>query len=324
MATITDNEWTNRLADIMPANFLTNRSDTFAIEYNKIVTTLFNRIGRTYIAGQPNAYNPFDSWNSAVMDYGDTVEKITLPFIKGLTPDFDPAEPNPFKTVKPTAKTQYWKQNDALQYKQTLWQNQIQKAFESEQSYGSFTGEIMNMMYKSVGWDNYIKWKKYLSNADFVADGAKDTLTYTDDEQYGIDMWLKIKDWVTNKLRYISADYNKMGVETSSPSVDVVITTATKNLMDAALKGVYNVDKIEMPGLNFIEIDSFATAEGAGSDTTQEVLILTKGMCEYIPRTPVASALYNPENLYTNYWYTQEGLYLIDTAQNAVTISRAS
>ena len=315
--TTTDTLWTDRLASIMPDNFLTNRTTEFTAKAN-LLENMINRIGRTYIAGQPNAYNPFDSWNASVMEYGDTVQKYTLPYITGTTPDYEPDDPNPFKTAKPTTESQYWTINDAVQYKQTIWQDQIQKAFTSAETFGTFTGEIMSQMYKSVGIDNFLKWKKYIGTVDFIPEASQVSVEYTDETDYGITLWKTLKDWVTNKLKYPSSDYNAMGFLTSSPSVDVVITTEARNMMDNALSGVYNVDRIIPPGLNFIQIDSFPEQTSG----TLDAVIMTSGMAQYIPRVPIGSALYNPENYYTNYWYKQEGMFLIDQAQNAVSITR--
>ena len=111
-----------------------------------------------------------------------------------------------------------------------------------------------------------------------------------------------------------------MGFLTSSPAGDVVIHTEARNMMDNALAGVYNVDKIVPAGINFIEVDSFATVTGQANP--MDAIILSKGMCSYTPRTPESGSLYNPENLYTNVWYTEQGLFSIDYAKNAVQFYR--
>lgn len=325
LPTSTDDLWTQRLADVVPDNFSTNRTTSFTAKAG-ILENMINRIGRTIIAGQPNAYNPFDRFTRPVMDYGDTVQMYTLPYITGTEPDFDPTDPNPWAIVKPSTKAQYWQMNDAIQYKQSIQGDQLKKAFISSDAYGSFTSTITQNMYESVGIDMFIKWKKYLSSTDYVdtTNGLMtieaDTTTEAGQDAYGMALWKMLKDIVTNKLRYPSDDYNKMGFLTSSPSVDVVITTEAKNMMDNALAGVYNVNQIVPAGLNFIEIDSFATVSGQSNPL--DCAVLTSGMCSYIPRTPESGSLYNPENLITNLWYTQQGLFMIDQSKNAVQIYR--
>lgn len=327
LPTNTDNLWEARLQDIVPDNFSTNRNTSFTARAG-ILENMINRIGRTIIAGQPNAYNPFSRWTRPVMDFGDTIQQYTLPYISGREVDFDPATPNPWAIVKPTTEAQYWQMNYAIQYKQSIQGDQLQKAFVSQDAFGSFTSTITQNMYESAGIDMFLAWKKYLSTQDYVdtTNGIEtitaDVSTADGQDEYGLTLWKTLKDIVTNRLRYPSEDYNKMGFLTSSPSVDVVITTEAKNMMDNALAGVYNVNQIVPPGLNFIEIDSFATP--TGESNTLDVAILTSGMCSYTPRTPESGSLYNPENLYTNIWYTQQGLFSIDQSKNAVQIYRSA
>lgn len=323
MATTTDTLWDARLKAIMPDNFMTNRTTEYTAKAG-IVENMINRIGRTIVAGRPNAYNPFTAWTRPIMDYGDTIQKYDVPYIQGRKPDYEPANPNPFATVKNEVKAQYWQTNDGTQYKNTIRDDQMKKAFISQDNFGSMVGELTATIYKSAGIDMFIKWKKYLSTVDMVTDDGKVDISYdeTDKDAYGLKLWETIKDVVKNKLRYPSSKYNVMEFLTSSPSVDVIITTEAKNMMDNALRGVYNVDKIVPAGINFKEIDSFATADGKTTDT--DVLIITSGMASYTPRTPIAGALYNPENYYTNYWYKEEGIFALDLAQNAYMISRGT
>ena len=323
MVTTTDELYTDRLSAIMPADWKTNRATEFAANAG-ILANMINRIGRTIIAGQPNAYNPFSIWTRAVMDFGDTIQRYTLPYVKGKKPDYSPENPNPFKMEKPSTQAQYWDINDGVQYKQTIQDDQLKKAFVSAGTFGSFAGAIMNNMYESVGIDQFIKWKEYLSQKDFVPATAQDGIAYTagKEDEYGLALWKAIKTWTRDKLKYPSSKYNVMGFLTASPSVDIVITTEAKNMMDNSLAGVFNVDKIAIPGINFIEIDSFATIDQ--ETRPLDAMILTSGMCDYTPRTPISGALYNPENYYTNYWYKEEGIFSVDLARNAVMLFRGT
>lgn len=327
MATSADTLWDARLKNIVPENFDNNRSTTFQATAN-LIENMINRIGRTIITGQPSAYNPFERWTQPVMDYGDTIQEYTLPYITGRKFDPNPTTPNPYLTVKQEVQAQYWKLNDSIQYKQTLYNYEVKKAFTNADTFGSFTATIMQNMYESVGIDKYQKWIKYLSTDDYVdADNglieiSADVSTDNGKDAYGLSLWRTLKDIVTNKLKYPSSDYNKMGFLTASPAVDVVITTEAKNMMDNALAGVYNVNKIVPPGLNFIEVSSFNTVDGQTNPL--DAIVLSAGMCKYTPRTPESSSLYNPENLNTNIWYTEQGLYSIDYSKNAVQLYRAT
>lgn len=322
MATETDTQWTARLADVVPANFSTNTSDTFTATAG-FLSNMINRIGRTVIMGQRNVNDPFSDWTDPVLDYGDTIQKYCVPFISGRKPDYDPNAPNPFTTAKNAPEVQYVKFNDDVQYKTTIFNNQLKKAFASADTFGAFTSELTNAVYNSAGLDRFLKWKKYLSKTDYLnATNGILEVTYdsVDPDGYGYDLLMKIKQMVTDKMKYPSKNYNKSGMMSASPAFDVVITTEAKNMIDASLKGVYNLEKVGIPNITFKEVDSFATVTGQANPL--DVVILSKGMAHYTPQTPESGSIYNPENYYTNLWYKESGYFSFDPFYNACQIYR--
>lgn len=322
MTTVTDTQWTERLANVVPANFMSNTSKTYEVAAS-FLENMIDRIGRTIIMGQRNVYDPFSDWSDPVMDFGNAIQKYCVPFIEGRKPDYDPADPNPYKTVKTNPEVQYVTFDDDVQYKQTMFNLQLKRAFESESSFGSFTAELTGAMYKSAGLDRYLKWKKYLSKTDYLnaTNGIK-SVTYdaTKPDEYGYALWQQIKELVTDKMKYPSKDYNNYGMMSASPAFDVVITTEAKNMIDASLKGVYNLEKVSIPNITIKEVDSFASV--TGKTDPLDVVILSKGMAHYTPRSPEAGALYNPENYYTNLWYKEAGAFSFDPFYNAAQIYR--
>ena len=108
----------------------------------------------------------------------------------------------------------------------------------------------------------------------------------------------------------------------ASPAFDVVITTEAKNMIDASLKGIYNLEKVSIPNITIKEIDSFATVQGEANPL--DVVILSKGMAHYTPKSPESGALYNPENYYTNMWYKEAGYFHFDPFYNAAQIYRSA
>lgn len=320
--TVTDTQWNERLANIVPANFMSNTSNTYQVAAG-FLENMIDRIGRTIIMGQRNVYDPFSKWADPVMDFGNAIQKYCVPFIEGQKPDYDPTDPNPYKTVKTNPEVQYITFNDDVQYKQTLFNLMLKKAFESQSSFGSFTAELTGTMYKSAGLDRFLKWKKYISKTDYLneTNGIK-TVEYdaTNPDEYGYALWQQIKELVTDKMKYPTKDYNKYGMMSASPSFDVVITTEAKNMIDASLKGVYNLEKVAIPNINIMEIDSFATV--TGQTNPLDVVILSTGMAHYTPRSPESGALYNPESYYTNLWYKEAGAFSFDPWYNAAQICR--
>ena len=316
--TNTDTNWTNRLNAVMPTNFLTNVADTFTPNANAIVSALINRIGRTIIRGARTIDNPFDRWTDPVMDYGDTIQSIFVGIDSPIKLDEKPSTPNPFSTAWPDAKVRYAEYNSAVQYKKTINYDQLRMAFTNEGSFGTFSGEVLDSMSKALGLDRFTSWKKYISQNVYTPAKGQIQIEYdtADPMAYAENVLATIKDMVTNKLKFPSSDYNNAGVVNTASQFDVVMTTETKNLIDQYLSGVYNLEKLDIPGVSWILIDDFATtASTAGSDQL-DVAIFPVGMNHYVPRTTFTGMLDNPENLYTNHWLTVQGIYYMDNTEN--------
>lgn len=319
MPTTTDTMWQNRLQSIMNANFLTNTSDDFTANANAIISNLINRIGRTIIRGARTIDNPFDSWTDPVMDYGDTIQSIFIGIDQGRKLDEKPTSPDPDAPAWPSAQVRYAEYNSATQYKKTLNYDQLRMAFVNEGQFGSFSGEVLNSMGKAAGLDRYTEWKKYISQNTYTTATGKKSISYDSNDPMGYaeDVLDFIKSMVTDKLRFPSSEYNTAGVINTASQFDVVMTADTKNLIDKYLSGVYNMEKLDIPGANFILIDSFATCESATSTGDQlDVAIFPVGMNHYVPRSTFTGMRDNPENLYTNHWYTIQGTYYMDNTEN--------
>lgn len=326
MATTTDTMWTNRLASVMPTNFLTNVADTFTPNANAIVSALINRIGRTIIRGARTINNPFDKWTDPVMDYGDTIQSIFIGIDTARKLDEKPASPDPFATAWPDAKTRYAEYNESFQYKKTLNYDQLRMAFTNEGTFGTFSGEVLDSMSKAAGLDRFTAWKKYISQNTYTPQAGQIQITDddTDAMAYPEQVLSTIKDMVTNKLKFASSTYNNAGVINTASQFDVVMTTDTKNRIDQYLSGVYNLEKLDIPGVNWILIDDFATVASKTGGDQLDVAIFPVGMNHYVPRSTFTGMLDNPENLYTNHWLTIQGMYYMDNTENNAQIYKKS
>ena len=325
MTTTTDAQWSARLASIVPSNFLTNVSTSFSAGTG-ILDTMINRIGRTVIHSVDNPYNPFSKYSKANMDFGDTIQEYKVKFINGQALDVDPSTPAPFVPVKNKPIAQYSKYNDATQYKQTIFDDQLKLAFQGQEQFGDFVAAQLDTMYQSDALDKFVKWKKYISDTSNI--GVAENLTETDDTKadYGEELLKTFKEYVT-KFRLPSASYNKAGDMALSGDIDIIMRAKDKNLIDVdVLSGVYNLDKLDIKA-NFIYIDDFATPSALPSGITASselvAVIADSRAYSYTPRTAQGGGLYNPENLYTNYWYTVQGIYSVARFRNICQLYKA-
>lgn len=317
--TQTDTQWTARLNAIMPDNFMSNINGEF-LKQEGILDTMMEMIGKTVIHSVDNVMNPFTKYTKSIMDYGSTVQEYKSSFIAGE--DFtanDPVNPNPYIPVKNKPIAQYETINDRVKYKQTIFDDQLKLAFESQATFGDFVASQLSALYESDALDKYIKWKKYMSNANIYGTTATVGTDAADNADYGEALIKSIKDYVT-KFRQPNTIFNANGDMAISSSIDVIMRATDKNLIDMdVLAGVYNVDKMSIDA-NFIYIDDFATVTDGSGSKTLACIIADSRAFSYTPRTPMGGSLYNPEDMYINYFLNIQGVYSVAKFRNVVGI----
>ena len=327
MTTTTDTMWTERLATVMPANFMGNISNTFQANQN-LLDAMINRIGLTVISGVDSPYNPFAKYTGPVVDYGDQVQKYKIDFIKGeqFHTDNSEAEPdriNPFKPVRRNPYAQYVMLDDSVQYHETITNYEFKKAFTSDAKLGDFVSAKLDAMYESDGLDKYIKWKKYLSDAAKFGKLVGIETDDSDTDVYAGNLWDAIRLYANSKFRQPSSQYNIAGQTSISPSVDIIMKADDKLLVDKYLKGVYNLEKTDI-NANFIYVDDFATLANVPETMTDvgdlSAIVMDSRACQYFPRTPEAGSIYNPKGLNMEYYLTIQGTYCVDRFRNVVGI----
>ena len=328
MTTKTDTQWSERLANIMPANFMDNISGQFLIN-NGILNTMINRIGLTLIHSPDVMTNPFGDFTKTIMDYGDTVQEYKVKVIDGkqfpadeFGDDQSVYEPNPYAVEKNKPYAQYSQLDDKVKYRQTIFDNQLKLAFTSEAKLGDFVASMTAAMQESDSLDKFIKWKKFMSNEAIY--GTNDTITADDDTEYFAKMIRKMKDTIT-KFRFPSKLYNKAQDMVVSKNISIIMKAEDKNKIDMdILAGVYNMDMMNLDAKIRL-VDDFATVSvttGTGELATTvnkdvACIIVDDRFFSYFPRTPMAGALYNPEDMYTNMFLNVQGTYSAALFRNA-------
>lgn len=328
MTTKTDTQWSERLANIMPANFMDNISGQFLIN-NGILNTMINRIGLTLIHSPDVMTNPFGDFTKTIMDYGDTVQEYKVKVIDGkkftadeFGDDQSVYEPNPYAVEKNKPYAQYSQIDDKVKYRQTIFDNQLKLAFTSEAKLGDFVASMTAAIQESDSLDKFIKWKKFMSNEAIY--GTNATITADDDTEYFAKMIRKMKDSIT-KFRFPSKAYNKAQDMVVSKDISIIMKAEDKNKIDMdILAGVYNMDMMNLDAKIRL-VDDFATVSvttgtGENAETvTKDVacIIVDDRFFSYFPRTPMAGALYNPEDMYTNMFLNIQGTYSAALFRNA-------
>ena len=307
MATNTDAEWTARLNTIL-ANFNSNYSGTFVAGANNLYTTLYNRIGRTVVDGPDHAKGVFAKFNKSITDYGDTIQFIKSKVLSGQV--YDPNAASPFGGSRNVPIAEYWKNNERVQYEIQITEQDMLKAFSNADTMGSFVAAQLETLQASREYDQFIEWKKFLSdNTKFEQTHAYEALTaYT-----GQAIWEKIRA-ITQSMRFPTDDFNVQQDVAMSDDLTLIITAEAHRFIDAYLAPIYHTDLIGLSGVDIIDVDSFATPTGTDEIVFQ---IWDNRALGYYPKTPRATSAYNARALSTTNFLTVEGTYTAAKYRNA-------
>ena len=306
MATNTDAEWTARLNAIL-ANFNSNYSGTFTAGANNLYATLYNRIGLTVVDGPDHAGGKFAKFNKSITDYGDTIQFIKSKVLTGQA--YDPDAASPFGGSRNAPIAEYWKMNESLQYEIQITEQDAMRAFTNAGTLGSFVASQLETLQASREYDQFISWKKFLSDKTKFAANAYQALSAMN----GADIWNTIRT-VTQAMRFPTDDYNVQGDVAMSDKLTLIITTEAHRLIDLYLAPIYHTDLVGISGVDIIDVDSFATPTGSDEIVFE---IWDDRALGYYPKTPRATSAYNARALSTTNFLTVQGNYTAAKYRNA-------
>ena len=307
MATNTDAEWTARLNTVL-TNLLGNYSGTFTAVANNLYTTLYNRIGLTVVDGPDHAKGKFAKFNKRIVDYGDTIQFIKSKVLTGQ--QYDPDAATPFGGSRNVPIAEYWKNDERIQYEIQITEQDMLKAFSNAGTMGSFVAAQLETLQASREYDQYITWKKFVSdNTKFKAGTGYETLGAYN----GATIWNKIRE-ITQDMRFPGTKYNVQGDVAMSDDLTILITADAHRLIDLYLAPIYHTDLVGLTGVDIIDVDSFATPTGTDEIVFQ---IWDDRALGYYPKTPRATSAYNARALSTTNFLTIEGTYTAAQYRNA-------
>ena len=306
MATNTDAEWTARLNSIL-TNFLTNYSGTFTSGANNLYSTLYNRIGLTVVDGPDHAGGKFAKFTTKITDYGDTIQFIKSKVLSGQAYDHNAA--TPFGGSRNAPLAEYWQMNESMQYEIQITEQDAMRAFTNADTLGSFVASQLETLQASREYDQFIEWKKFLSDKTKFAANAYQALTAMN----GGDIWNTIRT-VTQAMRFPTDDYNVQGDVAMSNKLTLIITAEAHRLIDLYLAPIYHTDLVGLSDVDIIDVDSFATPTGTDEIVFQ---IWDDRALGYYPKTPKATSAFNARALSTTNFLTVQGNYTAAKYRNA-------
>ena len=240
---------------------------------NQFVNALVNRIALVRINGA-TFNNAYAELKKGYLEFGETVEEAFVNIAKAREFSAEKADSREFKRSLPDVRAAFHAINWRVQYPVTIQNEDLRMAFQSAQGVQDLIARIVDSVYRGAEYDEFLLFKYLIIKAVTkgkmfpVATGA--TLQTAAAAFRGM----------SNKIQFMSKQYNASGVTTNTPRADQYI------FMDAqfnaqfdvnVLASAFNMDKADFMG-RLMLIDDWTTFDNdrfsnitAGCDSVESV-----------------------------------------------------
>lgn len=310
---------------------------TYSARQNAFLNALVNRIG--YVLITSKLYdNPLRQFKKGILEFGETVEEIFVDLAKPFQFDPEKAETDIFKREIPDVKAAYHTLNFQKFYKVTISNDELRQAFLSWQGINNLIARIVDTLYTSLNYDEYLV-TKYMIAINALNGNMATTTIAALDKANADDFSIEARS-VSNLLVEMSTKYNYAGVHTYTNKDDqyLFLTARGSAVIDVgSLAVAFNMDKAEFMGHtvvinSFSDIDSdrlgllFASDPNYRPLTDDEVAQLDKIGAVLVDRNWFMifdhyinmTEQYNGEGLYWNYWLHAWRTFSVSPFANAV------
>ena len=242
---------------------------------NQFINALVNRIALVRVKSA-TFNNDYAELKKGYLEFGETVEEVFVNIAKAREFSAEKAKDREFKRTLPDVRSAFHTMNYRVQYPITIQDEDLRMAFMSINGVQDLIAKIVNSVYVAEQYDEFLLFKYLLIKgfnsgvAPKVKAGAADA--YKD--------WAASFRSVSNKLTFMSKNYNIQGVTTVTPKADqyIFMDSDFNAKFDVnVLASAFNMDKADFMGRLKL-IDDFTTFDNerfseimAGSDMIEPV-----------------------------------------------------
>ena len=221
---------------------------------NQFISALLNRIALVSVKSA-TFNNPFGELKKGYLEYGETVEEVFVEIAKAREFSVEKAEARELKRTLPDVRSAFHIMNYYVQYPVTIQEEDLRRAFLSLDGVQDMIARIVDSVYRAAEYDEYNLFKYLLIKA------YNNHVIYRQNIENTTNAAAKAFRAMSNKLTFITTDYNAEGVHVNTPREDQYI------FMDADYNAAFDVDVLSaafhMEKADFMGrlmlIDSFTT-----------------------------------------------------------------
>ena len=251
---------------------------------NQFINALVNRIAVVRVQSA-TFNNPYAMLKKGYLEFGETIEDIFVGILKAVHYSAEKAEAREFKRTMPDVRSAFHTMNWRVMYPVTIQDEDLKLAFLSIDGVTDLISKIVDAVYTSAEYDEFLLFKYLLIKS--ISHGKMKPIsigTGTDIKESAIQF-----RGISNKLPFMSSEYNEAGVTNNTPKDRQVI------FMDAmynaqydveVLASAFNMDKADFMGRLFLiddwttfDMDRFdvimAESDGLEAVTPEELALLS-------------------------------------------------
>ena len=289
---------------------------------NQFINSLINRIALVRVQSA-TFNNPYAILKKGYLEFGETVEDIFVQIAQVVDYSAEKAEARELKRTMPDFKSAFHAMNWRVMYPITIQDEDLKLAFRSAEGVQDLIARIVDSIYTAAEYDEFLLFKYLIIKA--VSAGKMFPVSIGD----GTDLKDAAKAFrgTSNKIQFMSKDYNEYGVKTNTPiGRQVIFMDSNFNAeFDVdVLSAAFNMDKADFMGRLFL-IDDFTSFDNerfelirSASDGLEAVSAAELALMADVKAITVdenwfqvydnlnkMTENYVGSGLYWNYWYHQ-------------------
>lgn len=219
---------------------------------NQFINALVNRIALVRV-NSATFNNEYAELKKGYLEFGETVEEVFVNIAKAREFSAEKAEDREFKRTLPDVRSAFHTMNYRVQYPVTIQDEDLRMAFLSINGVQDLIAKIVNAIYVAAEYDEFLLFKYLIIKA--VSHGKVTMVTasgadYTDNPEK-LKIWASAFRSASNRLTFMSKDYNAEGVTTVTPKSDqyIFMESDFNALYDVnVLSAAFNMDKADFMG----------------------------------------------------------------------------
>ena len=222
---------------------------------NEFLSALINRIAEVRVRSA-EFNNAYAMLKKGYLEFGETVENVFVQITKAREFRVDKAAAREFAVTKPQAQAEFYAMNYRVQYPVSITDEEFRMAFLSSSAVEDFIARIISAVTTAAEYDEFLLFKYLIIKA--VSHGKMYPQAVSGSDVHD---WAVAFRGMSNKLTFMSDQYNIAGVHTTTPkSSQCIFMDADFNAtFDVnVLASAFNMDKADFMGRLFL-IDDFTT-----------------------------------------------------------------